>query len=79
MQKFGKRDNETFNISIVIDDNLTYEIAMQYNYDDDGDQIEPFDWCRKSFKHVSNNSIDCRDEDELDLIIEKLKSIKTRH
>lgn len=72
LQKFGNRDNETFNIEVIIGD-TTWNISLQYNFDDDGYQIEPYDWCRNSFKHLRNNQISDRSDVELDEIIKELK------
>lgn len=48
----------------------------QYDYDFDGDRIEPRDWCTSGFKHLSNNSISDRNDNEIDSIIDQLKSTK---
>lgn len=72
LQKFGNRDNETFNIEVVIDETI-WDISLQYNFDEDGDQIEPYDWCRRSFKQLVNNQISDRTDEELDRIIEILR------
>ncbi len=76
LQKFGDRDNETFNTEVKINGE-TFDISLQYNYDFDGDKYEPYDWCRRSFKHLKNNTIYDRTEEELDIIITELKSRKT--
>jgi hypothetical protein len=73
LQKFGNRDNETFNTEVVVG-KTTWEISLQYNFDDDGDQCEPYDWCRSDFKHLRNNQISDRTDEELDEIINQLKS-----
>ena len=52
---------------------------MQYDFTEDGGHIEPYDWCRRSFKHVGDNSISDRSEKELDDIILELKKIKTHY
>jgi len=71
LQKFGNRDNETFNIEVILGDTY-WDISLQYNFDEVGNQIEPNDWCRSSFKHVRNNSLSDRTEDELLVIIDFL-------
>ena len=76
LQKFGDRDNETFHTEVTIDD-VTWEISMQYNFDDDGYETNPYDWCKNSFKHLLNNTIADRSEKELDEIIKVLKDRKT--
>ena len=76
LQKFGDRDNETFNTEVVTN-NITWRISMQYNFSDEGNQIDPYDWCCKSFKHVHDNSISDRTEEELDEIITQLKLKKS--
>ena len=71
LQKFGNRDNETFNIQLE-----KWRISMQYDYDLEGYRIIPMNWCCSSFKHVHNNSLEDRTEDELTEIIKILFSIK---
>jgi len=36
--------------------------------------VKPYDWCRKGFKHLNDNAISDRSDDELDAIIDQLKS-----
>ena len=72
LQKFGERDNETFNIEVEVN-GVIFHISMQYNFDECGDEILPYDWCRNGFKHLITNSISDRTESELDEIINKLK------
>ena len=73
LQKFGTRDNETFNTEVMVGE-TTWEISLQYNFDNEGNQFEPYDWCCSSFKHVHNNQISDRTDEELDDIINQLKS-----
>jgi hypothetical protein len=73
LQKFGNRDNETFNTEVVVSE-TTWRISLQYNFDDEGDQCDPYDWCSRSFKHVHDNQISDRTDEELDEIINQLKS-----
>ncbi len=75
LQKFGNRDNETFYFQVILD-NSPWELYIQYDYDFDGDRIEPRDWCTSGFKHLSNNSISDRNDNEIDSIIDQLKSTK---
>ena len=75
LQKFGDRDNETFNTEVVVGE-TTWEISLQYNFYDDGHQCEPYDWCIRGFKHLGDNQISDRTDEELDDIINKLKLIK---
>jgi len=77
LQKFGNRDNETFNVEIKRNGDIIWFISLQFDYDEDGDRLEPYDWCRNGFKHMRNNTISDRTDDELDEIILNLKSIKT--
>ena len=73
---FGERDNETFFIEVTTSEN-TWDISMQFNYDlENGIDITPYDWCRRSFKHVGDNSIADRSDKELDEIIKSLNEIK---
>lgn len=73
LQKFGNRDNETFNIEVTINDER-WQIWLQYSYDFEGDQIDPMDRCLKGFKHLRNNSISDRTEEELNEIIKYLNT-----
>jgi hypothetical protein len=73
LQKFGNRDNETFNTEVVVGEKSWY-ISLQYNFDNDCNQCEPYDWCRSSFKHVNNNTISDRTDEELGDIVNQLKS-----
>lgn len=75
LQKFGNRDNETFYYHVVVN-KIEWDLSIQYNYNFDGDQIEPYDYCRSSFKHLHNNRIIDRTDVELDEIINQLKLIK---
>ena len=52
---------------------------MQYNFDEEGNELEPYNWCHLSFKHVHKNSISHRSEKELDEIIIELKKIYTHY
>lgn len=73
LQKFGNRDNETFNTEVVVGE-TTWELSLQYDYDFDGDRLEPYGWCRSGFKHLRNNQISDRTGEELDEIVNQLKS-----
>lgn len=80
LQCFGFRDNETFNINVEIDGNY-WELMLQYSYSDDGLRLEPMDWCgvfgdNETRKLIPSKSFDYRTEEELDVLIKKLKSIK---
>ena len=72
LQKFGNRDNETFNTDVVVGE-TTWELSIQYDYDFDGDRLKPYSWCRSGFKHLRNNQISDRTDEELDGIINQLK------
>jgi hypothetical protein len=72
LQKFGDRDNETFNTEVFVGETL-WELSLQYSFDEEGKELQPFDWCRHGFKHVFDNSISDRTDDELDSIISNLK------
>ena len=73
LQKFGNRDNQTFNTEVVMGE-TTWEISLQYGYDFDGGRLEPYERCSRSFKHVHDTQISDRTDEELDEIINKLKS-----
>lgn len=72
LRKYCNRDNETFNTEVVVGE-TTWELSLQYNYDFDGDKLEPYDWCRNGFKHQRNNQISDRTDVELNQIINQLK------
>jgi len=78
LQKFGDRDNEVFYTSLSFD-NKCWDLSLQYNYDEDGTQIAPYDWCRSGFKHLRNNQIANRSDEELDKIIEILNEKQKYH
>lgn len=78
LQKFGNRDNETFNTEVTHNE-ITWRISLQYNFDDEGDQMDCFSWCVKSFKHVFDTDIEDRTDDELDGIIYQLKLKQTHY
>jgi len=73
LQKFGNRDNETFNTEVVVGE-INWRLSRQYDYDFDGNRLEPYDECSRSFKHVHDNQISDRTDEELDAIINQLKS-----
>ena len=76
LQKFGQRDNDTFYQEITVNE-VDWRISMQYNFSSfDGDEIIPNDWCRHGFKHVFDNVIFDRTEEELDAILCELNKIK---
>jgi hypothetical protein len=76
LQKFGNRDNETFNKQITIN-GITWELSLQYDFDFDGEKLEPYDWCSNNFKQIHNNRIQDKSNEELNEIINKLNSIQT--
>lgn len=71
LQRFGNRDNETFNIEVLINNEI-WHLSLQYMYGFDGNIYKPYDWCRNGFKHVNYNEISDRSNEELDLIIQQL-------
>ena len=71
LQRFGDRDNETFNYKLT-----NWELSLQYDYNLDGIRCEPYNWCSSSFKHVHNNSLEDRTEEELQKVFNELKEIK---
>ena len=71
LQIFGNRDNETFNYQIS-----NWRISLQYDYDLEGNRIEPYNWCISDFKHVRSNSLEDRTEVELQEIFNDLIKIK---
>jgi len=78
LQKFGDRDNEVFYTSVTFD-NKCWNLSLQYDYDEDGTSIVPYDWCRSSFKHLRDNHIDNRTNEELDIIINILNEKQKYH
>jgi hypothetical protein len=73
LQKFGNRDNETFNIEVVVNE-TTLDLSLGYDYDFDGNRLVPYGRCTSGFKHLRNNRISDRTDEELDSIIKQLKS-----
>lgn len=78
LQKFGNRDNETFSTNVKLGETM-WEISLQYDYDFEGDRIEPYNWCRKSSKHLNNNSLEDRTLEELFIIVQQLRLRKQFH
>jgi len=78
LQKFGERDNESFHKEIKVGDK-TWELSLQYDYGDEGDQLEPYSFCRENFKHVFDNTLSDRTDEEIDSIIIELNNIKTQY
>lgn len=74
LQMFGDRDNETFNYELP-----KWTLSLQYDYDMNGYRVEPYNWCRSSFKHAHYNSLEDRTELELIEILDELKSIKANY
>ena len=72
LQRFGDRDNESFSTQVKTKDK-TWDISMTYEFDLDGNRIESNIYCRRSFKHLGNNLIEDRTDEELDEIIKCLK------
>jgi hypothetical protein len=71
LQRFGNRDNETFSYELT-----NWRLSLQYDYDLDGSRIEPYNWCLSGFKHVHNNSLNDRSDEELRGILNELITIK---
>jgi hypothetical protein len=53
-----------------------WRISLQYDYDLEGNRIEPYNWCISDFKHVRSNSLEDRNEVELQEIFNDLIKIK---
>ncbi len=77
LQKFGHRDNETFNIEVHIL-NIEYQISLQYTFDELGIQYEPMSFVYKGFKNNLGN-LESLQESFLTLIIEALMKIKINY
>ena len=75
LQKFGNRDNETFNQKVTVGD-TTWDIWLQYDFHSDGSTIEPYNMCSKGFKHLVKATLEDRTEEELNDIITELEKIK---
>lgn len=75
LQTFGERDYTGFKSEVVVD-KTTWNLWLQYNYHFRGDEIAPQNWCCWGFKHVHDNDISDRSDEELDGIINQLKLIK---
>lgn len=72
LQKFGDRNNETFYTKVTLD-KTDFELSLQYDFDFEGDRIEPYDSCVSSFKQLRNIQISDRTDEELDKIIKQLE------
>lgn len=75
LNMFGERDNETFSIRDLKIGKETYHIWLQYQFDENGDEIAPYLGYSNSDKLIPNSLPYIREE-VLDEIILKLKSIK---
>ena len=73
LQRHGKRNNEGFFEEVELEDK-TWDLSLQYHFSDDGEELLPSNYCCKSFKHLFENKIKDRTEQELDEIIEKLNN-----
>jgi hypothetical protein len=71
LQRFGDSDNETFYYSLN-----DWELYLQYDYDLEGDRFTPYNWCSSGFKHVHNNTLEDRTDEELREILNELLDIK---
>jgi hypothetical protein len=76
LQCFGERDNETFNKELTVN-GKRWSIWRQFDYDSDGDRIEPSSCVSWSNKLVCSKTIEDLTEEELDLLIEALKEHQT--
>jgi hypothetical protein len=72
LQCFGDRDNETFNKDVTVN-GQRWRIWRQFDYDSNGDRIEPSSCVSWSNKLVCDKTIEDLTEEELDLLIAALK------
>jgi hypothetical protein len=77
LQCFGDRDNEGFNKEDVNVNGQRWSIWLQYNFDDEGDQLEPYSDVSWSNKLVKGLSFEELTEEQLDSLIEVLKKHQT--
>lgn len=76
LQCFGERDNDTFNKDVTVN-GKQWNIWRQFDYDSDGDRIEPSSSVSWSNKSVHSKTIEDLTEEELDLLISALKKQQT--
>lgn len=76
LQCFGERDNVTFNKDVTVN-GQRWSIWLQYNFDNDGDQLEPYSHVSWSNKLVKGLSFEQLSEEQLDSLIEALKEHQT--
>lgn len=76
LQCFGERDNETFNKRVTVNGER-WEIWMQYNFDNEGAQLEPYSNVSWSNKLVRGLSFEGLNDEQLDSLIESLKELQT--
>ena len=76
LQCFGERDNETFSKDVTINDQ-TWRIWLQYNFDNEGDQIEPYSNVSCSDKLVKGLSFEDLTEEQLNSLIKVLRKYQT--
>jgi hypothetical protein len=82
LQRYGERDEDTFSIDVewllstesAVFENRRLYIALQYNFGSDGSEYEPMCFFETSDK-LNAEYIENRTDEELEVAIEKLKSI----
>jgi hypothetical protein len=74
--RHGERDEDGFSHDIIFKnfhgEDTVYSLSLGYNYGVEGEEFNEVSFCRKSFKHLRNNSIKDLTIEELDDIIEIL-------
>jgi 2'-5' RNA ligase len=72
MQRFANRDNDAFYYDVD-----KWHLILQYHFDLDGEQYEPYAWLAKGSK--LGNALDSIEEKELQEILTALLKIKKHH
>jgi hypothetical protein len=73
MQRFANRDNDTFYYDVD-----KWRLILQYHFDLDGEQYDPFSWVTKGNK-LGLTPLDTIEEKELQEILTALLKIKKHH
>jgi hypothetical protein len=73
LQRFGSRDNETFYYDVG-----EWHLSLQYHFDLDGEQYEPYSWANRGNK-LSSTNMETYDEQTLKTILDTLLKIKKHH
>jgi hypothetical protein len=73
LQRFGNRNNDTFYYDIG-----EWHLSLQYHFDLDGEQYEPYSWVNRGSK-LGSTTLETYDEKVLQDILTLLLKVKKHH